>query len=76
MFNFIKWKKQFIKLISNSGTYFIYLDGIRTYLYVNFGTPTKKINSISPTNVLINKNINYILYADNNGDLNEFSINL
>ena len=36
----------------------------------------KKINSISPKNVLINKNINYILYADNNEDLNEFNINL
>ncbi len=63
--------------ISNSGTYFIYLDGIKTDLYVNFGTPTiKEIKRISPTNVLINKNIDYIIYADNNGGLNENSINL
>ena len=65
------------KSIRNSGTYFIYLDGIKTNLFVNFGTPTiKEINDISPTNVLINNNVNYILHVDNNGGLNEFIINL
>ena len=65
------------KSISNSGTYYIYLDGIKTNLFVDFGTPSiKEINEISPTNVLINKNINYILHVDNNGGLSDFNINL